>query len=213
MENKNLSFIYSWPAIILAFFVIWPLGVYLLIKRISLDKKTAMTAGKITKVLAYVLLGFTALGFLGTLTSGTLELGVIIVLGLFAWGGIFMLRKSNKICADAERTKKYISIIINGNVRQIDTIASSVGVMYDVAKKDIQKMIDQGYFKNAYINEGSRELVIPTPAPRATTNNIFNNSASQSVPQTRVVACPCCGANNTITGSVGECEYCGSPLK
>ena len=29
----------------------------------------------------------------------------------------------------------------------------------------------------------------------------------------KVVQCPNCGANNTIYGSIGECEYCGSPLR
>ena len=45
-----------------------------------------------------------------------------------------------------------------------------------------------------------------------------NVSAKQEAPartttQTRVVACPCCGANNTVSGNLGECDYCGSPLK
>ena len=34
----------------------------------------------------------------------------------------------------------------------------------------------------------------------------------QSVPQSRVVCCPCCGANNTVYAVGAECEYCGSPL-
>ena len=30
---------------------------------------------------------------------------------------------------------------------------------------------------------------------------------------TKVVSCPSCGANNTIVGARGVCEYCGSPLE
>ena len=29
----------------------------------------------------------------------------------------------------------------------------------------------------------------------------------------KAVHCPNCGANNTIYSSIGECEYCGSPLR
>ena len=218
MNNKNLSALYSWPVIIIAFCVFWPVGVYLLVKRIGADRQTAMTAGKITKGIAYFLLGFTGIGFLACLADDALDGSVIFVLILFGAGGIYMLKKSKNIIAQAERTKRYISVVINGNARQIDTIASSVGVSYDVARHDIQKMIDQGYFKNAYINEGTRELVIPEAAPRSTVGSFFSNMAAnatqtQNAPQPRVVTCPCCGANNTIVGAVGECEYCGGPLK
>lgn len=34
-----------------------------------------------------------------------------------------------------------------------------------------------------------------------------------AIVETKIIACPCCGANNTIVGDMGECEYCGSLLK
>ncbi len=32
-------------------------------------------------------------------------------------------------------------------------------------------------------------------------------------PTTKVIACKSCGANNTIVGEAGECEYCGSSIQ
>lgn len=38
-EQGKISFIYSWPAIILALWLFWPVGIFLIIKRVSIDKK------------------------------------------------------------------------------------------------------------------------------------------------------------------------------
>ena len=104
-----------------------------------------------------------------------------------------------------------MSIIVNGNVRQLDMIASATGKSYDVVHEDVQKMIEKGYLKNAYIDEGMREVILPNHAP-VPQNNV-NAAANITQTHPRIAACPCCGANNTIYGDMGECEYCGSPLK
>ena len=85
-----------------------------------------------------------------------------------------------------------------------------MGKTFDVAKQDIQKLITKGYLKNAYINEGTREVVLQNIIKGQPGD--MSNAASGSV-ETKIVTCPCCGANNTVIGETGECEYCGSPLK
>ena len=69
-------------------------------------------------------------------------------------------------------------------------------------------MINDGYFKNAYIDESMREIVLAQSAMAASTAS-FGGGVGVS---TRIVSCPCCGANNAVAGAAGECEYCGSPL-
>ncbi len=44
-ENGKVGFWYSWPVIILVLCLFWPVGVFLIIKRVSKDRKTAMSAG------------------------------------------------------------------------------------------------------------------------------------------------------------------------
>lgn len=212
-NNNNLSGLYSWPVIILALIFFWPLGLFLIIKRASLDKKTALGAGKLIKGLGIASCCMAALGFLVNITDGFdgTDVGMII---FFAAAGAALLYLANKIKKDADSVKQYLNIIVNGGERQLDAIAAATGKQYDVVKKDVQKMIDKGFLKNAYINENTREVVLPSAAPANT--NVGQPTTNMGTPtavQTRVVACPCCGANNTVSGTLGECEYCGTPLK
>lgn len=210
-NNGKVSFWYSWPVIILALCFFWPVGVFLIIKRVSTDRKTAMSAGKLIGGLGIASYCIAVLGLLVCISDGFAGEDVVMILFFGAAG--FALRKvAKKIKTEAENVKQYLSIIVNGNVRQLDTIASTTGKSYDVVHKDVKKMIDKGYLKNAYIDEGMREVVLPNSgtAPQSNVNVAATNAAPV---QSKIVACPCCGANNTIYGDMGECEYCGSPLK
>lgn len=200
MENKTFN-LYSWPVIIILLFVFWPAALYLLYKKAQSEKKTALTASKILNILGTILI------VLGVVT-------IFVGVGVFYLiAGIVLKRFSKKLLESAENTKKYLAIVINGNVRQLDSIAATVGKPYDEVKKDLQKLIDNGYLKNAYINESTREIVIPQPSATIMAEATANASASSSAgTSTRIIACPCCGANNAVVGAAGECEYCGSPL-
>ncbi len=209
-EKGKISGLYSWPVIILALCFFWPIGILLLMKRVSVDKKAAMSVGRLISGIGIASYFIAAVMFIACLSDGfgSDDIGIILFFGIAG----FALRKvSRKVKKDAENVKKYLSVIINGNERQIDAIASSMGKTYDTAKNDIQKMIDKGYLKNAYINEGTREVVLPNNNIQAYVGMAANTTANNITP--RIVSCPCCGANNTIIGDMGECEYCGSPLK
>lgn len=212
MKNNNLSVLYSWPVIILALIIFWPVGVFLIIRRVSLDKKTAMGAGKIIGVLGIVSYCIAALGLIACLGSGIDSSDIIGIL-FFGIAGFVLRRIAKNTISSAEEVKKYLSIIVNGNVRQLDAVAAASGKSYDVVRTDVQKLIDKGYLKNAYIKEDTREIVIPAVQTVEEMNgmNTARTSTSHSAP--RLVTCSCCGANNTIVSATGECEYCGAPLK
>lgn len=216
-ENGKISGLYSWPVIILALIFFWPIGLFLIIRRFTLDKKAAISAGnKGLKGLGIGLVVFGSIGFFGCVSDPEATGGAVVAF-FFIVGGIALIRKAKKLSKEAESTKQYLAIIINGNVRQLDSIAAATGKSYDVVKSEVQKMIENGYLKNAYINENTREVVLPTAAPAPAANPVFANpfqsAAALAQPQAKIVACPCCGANNTIYGATGECEYCGSPIK
>ena len=212
MNNNNISKLYSWPVIILALIFFWPLGLFLIIKRTSVDKKAAMASGKLIKGLGIASCCMAALGFLVCLSDGFdgTDVGMII---FFAAAGVALLYLANKIKKEADSVKQYLNIIVNGGERQLDSVAAATGKQYDIVKKDVQKMIDKGFLKNAYINENTREVVLPSVAPTSASAGQPIGGGAPTTAQTRVVACPCCGANNTISGTLGECEYCGTPLK
>ena len=210
-NNKKMSFWYSWPVIIATFILCWPgglpiclpIGLYLLIKRCSMDEKARSIVMKITGI---VLIIFGVLGFVDLFDN--LNATNIVLTLLCTIAGIGVLIKDKKIKKEKEIIKQYLPIIVNRGIHEIDVIASTVGLPYDVVHNDIIILINKGYLKNAYIDERLKEIVFPDNHPsneNATTQGAFI--------QSKVVTCPCCGANNTIYGNVGECEYCGSPIK
>lgn len=207
-ENERISRRYSWPVIILALCVFWPVGIFLLINRVSVDKKSTMKSGKLINGIAIASYCIAGIGFFACLSDGfgTEDITMILFFGI---AGFALQKVSRKIKREADDVKKYLSIIVNGNEKQIDAIAASMGKAYDVTKEDIQKMINKGYLKNAYINEGTREIILPNNNIQEQNGTVGNDADNTA---TKIVACPCCGANNTIVGDLGECEYCGSPL-
>lgn len=209
-NEKKISAWYSWPSIILFMIFFWPIGVFLLIKRVSIDKTMAMGADKIVGKVAIALYCFAGLGVIACLGEGFLPEDIAFIL-FFAVAGFVLQKLSNKLKNESDEVKKYLSMIVNGNERQLDVIASSVGKTYDEAKSDIQKLISKGYLKNAYINEGLREVVLPNNETQV--QNQGNTISKANNIGTRVIVCSCCGANNTVSGPIGECEYCGTPLK
>ncbi len=213
MNNNDSGGIYSWFFIIFALIFFWPLGLFLIIKRSTLDKTIVMKnfSAKGLKIVAIILLVLGGFGIIGSIDP--FDFGSLVIFLFFIAGGIILLNRAKKIKAEGESIKKYLAIIVNGGERQLDTVASVTGKQYDVVKNDVQKMIDKGFLKNAYINEITREVVL---APAASSNvNVAQSTGgvAHETMQTRVITCHCCGANNTVSGNVGECEYCGTPLK
>lgn len=210
-NNEKMSFLYSWPVIILALCFFWPVGVFLIIKKVSVDRKAAIGAGKFIGGMGIVLYCIAALGLFVSLVDGFAGEDIALVL-FFGVAGFVLRRIAKKIKTEAESVKQYLSIIVNDNIRQLDAIASTTGKTYDVVHEDVKKLIDKGYLKNAYIDESTREVVLPNNAPVPQYNANYATANAAPV-QSKVVTCPCCGANNTVMGDIGECEYCGSPLE
>lgn len=212
-NKKKIGFFLSWPIIILALICFWPLGLFLIIRRSIVDRKTAMGSGKFIKVLGIIFCVIAVIGFISSVSDGFDGTDVVMIL-LFGGGGAGLLYLSHRNKKRAEGIKKYLAIIVNGGERQLDSIAAATGKSYDLVKSDIQKMIDNGFLKNAYIDENTRQIIITTDYNPSNQYNTIPtmNTATETVAQPTLVVCPCCGANNTVTGSVGECEYCGTAL-
>ena len=129
---------------------------------------------------------------------------VILIVFILFWPlGVFLLIK--KLAGESE-TSRYLSIIHKGQVRSLDSIGIAVGKPYSIVKADIQRLINKGILKNAYINEATRGLVILDEM-------VPPKKEPPTPPKRRAVTCPHCGANNIITGANGICEYCDSPIE
>lgn len=207
LKNKE-SLLYSWPAIIIALIVFWPVGIFLIYKRAKTDKKASFTIGKGVKYGSYFCFFAVIIGIIASFTNEFKSSDIVYFL-FYLVAGIALLYFSKKLTKDAEKYKKYISIIVNGNEYFIANIAGAMAISQDDVKKDLLKMIDNGYFKGAYIDEGKGEIIIPQ-LERNQENSDGNMNREERA--SKVVSCQCCGAQNTVVGDVGECEYCGSPL-
>lgn len=197
MEKKKTM---SWGWIIFWCIFFWPVGVYFLFKKLSSDKAATLQSSKKVSIIAYVLIGIGVISLAGSAQTEPSTSGVAV---LFVIGGVWLFFVARKMKANGEKYKKYINLVINQKITDIDNIAASMGVNFEIARKDLQKMIDTGYFAGAFINVNTREIMLVNPEA---------NTKSQS--QTRVVVCKSCGANNTISvGQSNVCEYCGSPLE
>ena len=114
-------------------------GVFLIIKRVSKDRKTAMRAGEFIGGLGIASYCIAAIGLLACISDGFAGEDVVMIL-FFGVAGFVLRKVAKKIKTEAENVKQYLSIIVNGNVRQLDMIASATGKSYDVVhEEDVYK--------------------------------------------------------------------------
>ncbi|WP_097025638.1 hypothetical protein [Clostridium peptidivorans] len=206
--RRKISPLYSWLVIIISIIVFWPVGIFLVYKRVKIDKMAGFIIGKIVRCLSYLCFFIVAIGTIVYLVNGFMSEDFKVTLSFLVLGvALYILSK--KLISDAEKYKKYISIIINENEYIIDNIAEDMSLPTNVVRKDLNNMINNGYFQGAYINNSTNEIVLPQPN-KENINDTTPNYESKI--EAKVVTCKCCGAQNKVTTSVGECEYCGSPL-
>ncbi|MCL2146339.1 MAG: hypothetical protein FWH52_00905 [Synergistaceae bacterium] len=196
----------SWGWIVFWFILFWPVGVYLLIKKLSVDKSAMMKSSKTLFIVSYILMGIGAIYLIMAFAEDPNMITAAIVFGS---PGVWLFFKAKKTKVTGERYKKYIALVVNQKQTSIDSIAPAAGVSYEVAVKDLQKMIDTGYFFGAYIDATQRVIVLAN-----TTSQQISQAAYTTQVQEKVATCGSCGANNrVIVGQVAECEYCASPLQ
>lgn len=200
----------SWVAIILWFIFFWPVGVVLLIKKLTNDKSSIMKNWKFIFGLG-IFFAFIAILMCTQLADSSADLSSTILGVLFyGLGGAGLIYAAKRMKDTGELYKKLIDIIINQRQTTIENVASQAGLGYDKTVHSIQKMIDKGYFNGAYIDQANHEVVLPN------TNFVqpAMNSQNTYAQQQKTVKCPNCGGNNIINvGQVVECEFCGSPIE
>ena len=207
--STNHSLWLSWPFIILICIVFWPVGLFLIWKRTTMDRKAALLSGISVYILGWICLAIVFLGLLVSLSEGFKSDDITTIIFFFL-AGVGLIALGKKLKNNAAVSKKYISIIVNDGVIDIDNIAAAIPTSYENAKKDLQEMIDKGFFEGAYLNEAERQIVLPKRHEKSS----YNDSNGTEQIKMQVVTCNGCGAKNSIAvGTVGECEFCGSKIQ
>lgn len=179
----------------------------------SIGQKAVFNVGTLLDAMGIFLFVVTGMGVLMCIVEGFSR---EIILGTVSSGilGLVLRMIAKKMMGGPVRTRQYLSLIVDGNVRQIANIAAATKRPSETVRRDIQKLIQDGYLKNAYIDNVSQKVVIKYVAPDGEySSNSSKSTVDEQGAAARTVTCPCCGANNTIVGRTGECEYCGSPIK
>lgn len=238
MENRTKA--PSWGKIILCLILFYPVGIFFLCQRVRYNRETARKFRKILKVFGYFCLFGAAvllIGLIGGMGSQTDDETEIIG-GFFVYLvlGVFTLYASKRMDKFENHYIIYKDIIMNQNERNIQNIALQAGLSCKKTQKELQKMINKGYFDEAYINMESYEIVVPNriqpvrtaqttvPPDRGYTHqstvtasqpgrSYASQSATAAPPREKVVKCPNCGGMNRIrAGTISECDFCGSPI-
>ena len=92
MQKKS----FSWGIIALMFFLFFPIGIWMLVKKMTDEKFNYIKNGKSLKILAWILIGFAVMylimgitGELETEDGSSIVGGVIMMLMIFGGGGAF----------------------------------------------------------------------------------------------------------------------------
>ena len=193
------------------------------------NSKVAIAVSKTVSLIQAVCGGFITFFFgFGTImyfvdTESQAELGIafLIVCLLFVALGIWLIRCSRKKSKLIKAFKKYVTVISCDPTGYIPDIAASLGTSEDVVKKNLDLMMKNKFFSNAYIDRNSNCIVIASKqavqntmaAPNSFANAQATSTAAPAVEMV-TVKCNSCGGITTIAkGQTGECDYCGSAIK
>lgn len=212
----------SWKVIIVCLIVFWPIGIYLLVRKIGSNKNEALKNSKTLTIVGACFVAFAVLYFCLYLSGDlkpaepgeTVDLGSVLVGEVFfAGGGAAMLVIARRMKINAVKLKKYIAIIVNQEETYIPHIVSAMQLSEEIVKKDLQEMIDKGYFNNAYLDLGANEIVLAKTRLEQQEEKAQGFHSVEEQPKTRVVICKNCGARNRVRDQESAvCEYCDSPL-
>lgn len=163
----------------------------------------------ITGIVITFIFGITAIACIGDNKYPIEEKFTMFV---FTAIGILLIIFSIKRKKLIKNFKSYVQRLSVDPTSSIENLASGLGTSQDVVKMNLEKMIKKRYFSNAYIDTENNRIVF-SKASEQQTNTIKVNQSNEPKIEYITVTCKSCGGINKIAkGTVGECEYCGSPL-
>ena len=221
----------SWMVIIIAMIVFFPVGIFLLARRIGTGTTGTPLNGRVITVFGTVITIIGGLLLLQTITFGIVFHGRIngdsvrqlLPASLFLVAGISLLRQGKKNTIKDLLYAKYVGLINRGNF-DILALSRAIPTSYEETVADLQSMINRGLLPNAYIDHGKRRIVTfapyaasPQNAPRQPTAP-RSTASSQPIDsrfrQRVVITCQGCGSRALVDeGTVIKCDYCGNYLQ
>lgn len=150
-ENDNQSSINSWIPVFIMLFVCWPIGLIMLYSK----NKRSTASGKEKRR------GVSGTGLLLILMGILMLQGSGDAVGIFALlGGAAVFGYSRYMKARQRMYEKYKNVIGERKTVPISALSLMMNIPFDQVKRDVGRMIDEGYFgEHAYIDNRSNLFV------------------------------------------------------
>lgn len=192
----------NWPLILVLCCTLFPLGIWLMVKKILAEPYRLTANGKVVRTFGFVLIGMVAFLFLAPLTgavseeAAAIESETYVGAGVMLAGGVVAVWQGARLTQRGRRFTRYEAMIRTEGERSLARLAAG-HTTEEIAAVDLQIMIDRGLLPGGYVDRKARRLVLPE-APAA---------------PKRAVTCPHCGGvTHVAEGIAATCDYCGSPL-
>ena len=217
MQKNKKEVFYSWPIILIALYVFFPLGIYLIIKKQQLHRKNTFTTHKKTFKAAiglFIVAGIFYLPMIFSIFDNDKELKETANSGLgfgffFTILGTVILLISFYQKNKAEKYRQYLSLIVNRDTENLDEIATKMNLDKSKVIKDIRILLDKKFLPCEYdLDIEDNRIYDVHKAKRKK-----EEREREIEKNTRVVKCPNCYANNKLTEKIGRCEYCNSYIE
>lgn len=176
IEPKRMS----WWWVLLAFWLFFPVAIYLVVKKIRTEKAYKASNAKVLKGIGWTLI---AISILGLFSDGS-ELFVFwIICGIVClWNG--------KKCKEYGMSVEKLWTMVNSTpTGAIDTYATECQLSHEDVCEILQEWIRTKKLFDVHVDRSGKNL--------------------ESTLKTYTVECPNCGGAVTITSDNNICEYCG----
>lgn len=212
----------SWGLIIFMFIIFFPVGIYMMVKKVTTEKHNCIKNGKALKVFGWSSFVMGTI-FVMTVLDGSLkyeETGEVVsfsdifpvIAFFYIFSGVCIL-KGRKYVKLGLKYERYSAIVNSGKIYSLEGIASAFPIDYKTACKDLQEMIDAGFFPFSYIDL-ERKMLITPETPSARKDSGKQDVSGMGSGKAKVIKCPNCGATNAVySEAVAKCKYCDSLLE
>lgn len=204
----------NWIVIFFALFWFTPIGIILLFRKISLHRRNLFKAGNITIGfgILFAIIGYAFKYALEKVEfyAGDVEIIIFLMLLNFILGAL-LLTIGTLTKLKARRYRKYISLVVNQKVTDINEIKNKIKLSYNRTVKDLDTLISQRYLERYVLDLNQNKIYLPEELMEKLKREEAERQYKEKY--TRPVQCPNCGANNLLEDKVGRCDYCNSYIK
>lgn len=189
----------NWTTVFLSMSVLFPVGIYYLIRKLSYEKMRYLSNGIILTIVgsAFVIITAPIVALIITAAYGNLR----DILLLTAFPGTYMLTGLSMIITGIVLKQKgitnetYMTLVTEYEVTNLDSLRTELNTTYSDVTDRLMKLIDIDLLPDSYIYHKDREIIVP--------------GISKKV----AIKCNICMGTTVLYSNEEQiCTYCGGKL-